>query len=284
MIGDAWQVAAMNCHYRFFSLESFFRDARDAGFTAAEVWCGPMHFALDWARHDDPQGLVELARRYGIQIIGICPEQTNPKPANMAARGDEARARTLATFKNVIDVARDTRAGKIVVTSGWGFLDEPRADAWERSVAMLRQVVAYAAEQGVVPAIEALQCDETNLARSAEELERLLDDVADDRLAVCLDLGAAWRAGDSIAGYFKRFGTRIQHLHFSDIGAESHLAWGDGARDMAADLAALERAGYAGPMSFEIVNSRYHTDPAAALSQSARQYRAALDMLKEVYQ
>ena len=64
--------------------------------------------------------------------------------------------------------------------------------------------VAYAADSGVTPAIEALQCDETNLVRSSEELERLLDDVADDRLAVCLDLGAAWRAGDSIPGYFKR--------------------------------------------------------------------------------
>lgn len=76
----------------------------------------------------------------------------------------------------------------------------------------------------------------------------------------------------------------MQHLHFSDIGAESHLAWGDGARDMAADLAALERGGYTGPISFEIVNSRYHTDPATALVQSARQYEKALDTVKEVYQ
>ena len=111
--------------------------------------------------------------------------------------------------------------GKVVVTSGWGYLDEPREDAWERSVQMLRKVVAYAVEQGVTPAIEALQLDETNLVRSAEELEQLLDDVHDEHLAVCLDLGAAWRAGDSIDGYFKRFGERVQHLHFSDIGAES---------------------------------------------------------------
>lgn len=283
-MGETWQIAAMNCHYRFYSLESFFRDARDAGYAAAEVWCGPMHVAVDWARHDDPQELVDLAEHYGIRIIGICPEQTNPKPANMAARGEGAQARTLATFKNVIDLARDTRAGKIVVTSGWGFLDEPREDAWERSVAMLRNVVSYAAEQGVVPTIEALQRDETNLVRSAEELERLLDDVADDRLGVCLDLGAAWRAGDTIPGYFKRFGTRIKHMHFSDIGQVSHLAWGDGARDLPSDLAALARCGYTGPLSFEIVNARYHTDPAAALSQAARQYRAALDMVKEVYQ
>ena len=143
------RLCAMNCHYRFYSLESFFRDARDAGYAAAEVWCGPMHVAVDWARRDDSQALVDLAERYGIHIIGICPEQTNPKPANMAARGEGAQARTLATFKNVIDLARDAHAGKIVVTSGWGFLDEPREDAWKRSVAMLRVLHTMKALQAI---------------------------------------------------------------------------------------------------------------------------------------
>ena len=37
MISDSWHIAAMNCHYRFFSLESFFKDASDAGYPAVEV-------------------------------------------------------------------------------------------------------------------------------------------------------------------------------------------------------------------------------------------------------
>ena len=28
MIDTSWQISAMNCHYRFFSLESFFADAQ----------------------------------------------------------------------------------------------------------------------------------------------------------------------------------------------------------------------------------------------------------------
>ncbi len=82
---------------------------------------------------------------------------------------------------------------------------------------MLRNVVSYAAEQGVVPTIEALQRDETNLARSAEELERLLDDVADDRLGVCLDLGAAWRAGDIIPRAISSVSARASSICISPI-------------------------------------------------------------------
>lgn len=278
----AFEIAAMNCHYRFMSLETFFADAAAAGYTAAEVWCGPMHFALDYHRNDSVDYLAALAESSGIQVIGVCPEQTNPKPANMAARGAEAQERVFATFCRAIDVSRALGANRVTVTSGWGFLDEPRVDAWARSVEMLKRLAAYAGEAGVALDIEALQKDETNLARSADELEQLLDDVADPALTVCLDLGAMWRAGDTIPGYFKRFGARITHCHFSDIGGESHLAWGDGARDMASDLAAFALCGYTGALSFEIVNKRYHTDPAAALAQSARQYQLALDALKEV--
>lgn len=282
MNADGFTIAAMNCHYRFMSLETFFADAAAAGYPAAEVWCGPMHFALDYQRNDPVERLIGLSERSGVKIIGICPEQTNPKPANMAARGEDARERVFATFRRAVDVARAVDANRVTVTSGWGYLDEPRADAWARSVEMLKRLASYAGEAGVALDIEALQRDETNLVRTADELEQLLDDVADPALTVCLDLGAMWRAGDTIPGYFKRFGARITHCHFSDIGGTSHLAWGDGARDMPSDLAALARCGYAGALSFEIVNARYHADPAAALAQSARQYRLALDALKEV--
>lgn len=282
MGGVRFGIAAMNCHYRFYSLETFFADAAASGYDAVEIWCGPMHFSLDYQRSDDPSRLAELARRFGVKIIGICPEQTNPKPANIAARGADARDRVYAAFCRSIDVARAVGADRVTVTSGWGYLDEPRAEAWARSVDMLKRISAYAAGRGVALDIEALQADETNLVRSAEELEQMLEEVGDPWLSVCLDLGAVWRAGDTIPGYFKRFGNRITHCHFSDIGGTSHLAWGDGARDMSSDLAALARGGYAGTLSFEIVNARYHTDPAAALAQSARQYRLALDALKEV--
>ena len=273
------KLAAMNCHHRFYSLESFFASACDNGFEQVEIWTGPQHFFMDYAQNDSIEKLRSREERYGVKVIGICPEQTNPKPHNMAARNVDAQARVGAYFCRAVDVACAIKADQVVVTSGWAFLDEPREAAYERSVSMLRSIARYAGERGMVLAIEALQPDESVLANSAVELKRLMDDVAEPALKACLDTGAMARAGDTISGYFETFGADLVHAHFVDVdmpAMDTHLAWGDGTRDMAADLSAFMDAGYTGTLSVESISGRYFADPAAADRQSMWRYREAV--------
>lgn len=273
------KLAAMNCHHRFYSLESFFASVHDNGFEQVEIWTGPQHFFMDYAQNDSIEKLRSREERYGVKVIGICPEQTNPKPHNIAARNVDAQARAKAYFCRAVDVACALKANQVVVTSGWAFLDESRDAAYERSVAMLRLIARYAGEQGMALAIEALQPDESVLANSASELKRLVDDVAEPALKVCLDTGAMARAGDTIAGYFDAFGADLVHAHFVDVdmpAMDTHLAWGDGTRDMAADLSAFIEAGYTGTLSVESISRRYFADPAAADRQSMQRYREAV--------
>ena len=273
------KLAAMNCHHRFYSLESFFASARDNGFDQVEIWTGPQHFFMDYAQNDSIEKLRSREERYGVKVIGICPEQTNPKPHNIAARSVDAQARVRAYFCRAVDVACAIKANQVVVTSGWAFLDEPCDAAYERSVAMLCSIARYAGERGMRLAIEALQPDESVLANSADELKRLVDDVAEPALKVCLDTGAMARAGDTIAGYFDVFGADLVHAHFVDVdmpAMDTHLAWGDGTRDMAADLSAFVDVGYVGTLSVESISGRYFADPAAADRQSMRCYREAV--------
>ncbi|MFQ7538134.1 MAG: hypothetical protein ACLRL6_12740 [Clostridium sp.] len=53
-------------------------------------------------------------------------------------------------FKNAIDAAVEIKANQVVVTSGWAFLDEPREDAYQRSVKMLQKISEYAEQKGDV--------------------------------------------------------------------------------------------------------------------------------------
>ena len=92
-----------------------------------------MHLYVDCHGYDSLEQVRELSQRYGVRIVGLCPEQNNPKPWNIAARGNEARARTLAYFKNVVDIAAELGAEQVMVSSGWAFLNEPIEDAWGRS-------------------------------------------------------------------------------------------------------------------------------------------------------
>lgn len=151
------QLAVMNISHRYFDLEEFFSSAAASGYTCCELWTGAMHLYVDCHGYDSLEQMRELSQRYGVRIVGLCPEQNNPKPWNIAARGNEARARTLAYFKNVVDIAAELGAEQVMVSSGWAFLNEPIEDAWGRSASMLRVIAEHAGERGVRLVLEALQ-------------------------------------------------------------------------------------------------------------------------------
>ncbi|MFR7671145.1 MAG: sugar phosphate isomerase/epimerase family protein, partial [Collinsella sp.] len=155
----------------------------------------------------------------------VCPEQNNPKPWNVAVRGEAGQKRILSYFKNVIDVAVELGVPQILVTSGWAYLDEPAEDAWARSVAMLRSVCAYADTRGIRVALEALQPSESVLVNTAQDVARILEAVDRPNLKACIDFGAMEVAGDTIDGYFEVLGDKIVHTHFVDVGGgTTHLA------------------------------------------------------------
>lgn len=271
------ELAAMNISHRYYSIESFFEAAHRAGYRNVELWTGSMHLYVDNHGFDPIDRVRGLMECYGIRIVGICPEQNNPKPWNVAARDKRAQERTRAYFEHVIDLAVELGAPQILVTGGWAFLDEPVEGAWERSVVMLRAITDYAQRKGIRVAIEALQPVESILVNSAHDMRRMIDDVGSPVLKGCIDMGAMAVAGDTFDSYFDELGDDIAHVHFVDIKEETtHLAWGDGSRDMRADLDALVRRGYRGVVSAETYDSRYFADPALALDQVMREYRRAV--------
>lgn len=265
----------MNCHHRFYELKDFFAASKENGYENVEIWTGPQHFFMDHNGYENVDKLLRLEEKYNIKIIGICPEQTNPKPNNMAAKDREMQKRVLAYFKNAVDVACKFEANQVVVTSGWGFLNEQREEVYKRSVQMLRKVSDYAFEKNMTLAIEALQPDESMLVHTAEEMKQLIDDVDSPALKVCIDTGAMVRAKDTIDDYFKIFGDRIVHAHFVDVDEDhftTHLAWGDGTRNMKEELEAFRRNGYKGILSVECVNGRYFENPKVADKQSMKNF------------
>lgn len=267
-------LCAMNCCYRFYGLEDFFKSAKDNGYSQVELWTGPQHFFLDYQQHENPDKLLRLEDQYEIKIIGICPEQTNPKPHNMAAKDPAMQKRVLAYFKKAIDVAVAVKAKQVVVTSGWAFYNEPLLAAYQRSVQMLQRVSEYAETQNMLLAIEALQQEESLIANTAADLKRLLNDVNRPSLKVCLDIGAMAAAGETIQHYFDLFSDDIVHSHFVDVKEKiTHLAWGDGERRMAEDLAVFAQNNYQGFYSVETVNSQYFKNPQKADAQSMAMYR-----------
>lgn len=275
------EIASMNHHYMFYELEEFFSSVSKLGYPCVELWTAPQHFFMDYRQNDPVERLTSLSERYGVRIMGICPEQTNPKPHNMAAKDPAIQDRVYAYFTRAVDVASAVGASQVLVTSGWAYYSEPVEVARERSAAMLRRVAAHAGEKGINLAIEALRKPESLIANSAADLRVLLDMVDEPALKVCLDIGAMVDAGDTVQDYFDTFGSDVIHAHFVDCGPRSlHLALGDGERDIAEDIRTFERNGYQGVLSVECTDSLTLTDPMGADARSMRAYRAAYEQIE----
>ena len=272
------QLAAMNIIHSFYPLQEFLASSEAAGYRHVELWTGPMHFFLSAFGYDPLNELRDGLARHGLALVGLCPEQNNPKPHNVAARGLRAQARTHAYFCNAIEVAAGLDAPQVVVTPGWAFLNEPREEAWGRSVEMLRSLSEQAGRRGVRLVLEALQPEESVLANTAADIAQLIDEVANPALLACLDIGAMERAGETIDGYFDELGDRIVHCHFTDYADVSHVAWGDGHRSMRADLDALVAHRYQGICSVETYSERYLADPAAADARTMSIYQHATEV------
>ncbi len=253
------RICGMNSHYRFYSLERFFQEMQKHAITQAEIWTGPMHFYVDAHRNDDISSLLALSKQYGVRMIGICPEQTNPKPNHIAS--PTRQEEIYRYYCRMVDLACAVKAQHVLITSGWAYYDEPKEDAWNRSLSMMYRICEYAKSKDILMAMEALQPDESVLVNSVADLQRYLKELNHPSLKVCIDFGAMARAENTIQDYFDAFGSDIIHTHFVDGNPTGHLAWSDGARDLQTDLACLRKNQYNGYLSLETATSRYYEKP-----------------------
>ncbi|WP_099336152.1 sugar phosphate isomerase/epimerase family protein [Clostridium cadaveris] len=255
------RLCAMNCHYRFYELEEFFRHAHINGIKYVELWTGPMHFFVDYNQHDDVEILKLLSEKYKIKIIGLCPEQTNPKPNNIAVKSVIGKQNVYKYYKQIIDIADKIGCKQVLVTSGWAYYNEPIEDAWNRSVSMMKMIAEYSKKKDIMLVLEALQIDESLLVNSVNDIKRYREDVNSGNLKVCIDFGAMSRAQNTIEEYFETFGDDVRHIHFVDGKPTGHLAWSDGDRDLEKDLNDLQRYNYNGFLSLETATQRYYEKP-----------------------
>lgn len=271
----------MNINYRYYNLEYFFRQCREAGQHNAELWLCPQHFLINSAYSQDPADIKELMERYQVQVRCVTPEQNNPKPGNIAARSPILIEYTRTYFKKVIDLAHYLGCGLVLVTPGWNYYDEEPEEAGKRSVAMLRELCEYAAEYGIVLAMETIWRVSSQVAWNIDGAGRILDGVKRDNLKLTLDFGAMGDAGETINQWFQAFGKEIVHCHFVDGTPTGHMPWGHGARSMKQDLADFYINGYEGGFSMEYVHGMSFREPERFLKETRQQFLQALDEIKK---
>lgn len=261
------QPAAMGIHYHYFSLEYMLECQKRAGYQSIELFCAAPHVQITAEGIADKDAMLQTIRNSGLHVACVTPDNCSG-PWQYAARGRETIEQCKRYFVHALELANELGCSKVACHSGWGLGDEPREEAWKRSLEFMSWYAEEARRYGITLVMESLRAAESNLVNSLPSLVQYLQELDNDSVQPMIDTCAMAVAGESMHSWFEAFGGRIAHMHFVDGVPYYHLAWGDGDRDLAAYMAEIERYAYKGTLTQEITDQRYYEQPQEADVQS----------------
>lgn len=267
------QPAAMGIHYHYYSLEYMLDVQKRAGYQSIELFCAAPHVNMTAEGIADRAELIRTVRDAGLRVVCVTPDNCMG-PWQYAAAGRERIDQSKRYFLHALHLAAELDCRQVACHSGWGLLDEPREEAWKRSLDFMEWYCNEAKKLGLTLVMESLRAAESNLVNSLSSLERYLKELDCDNIKPMIDTCAMAVAGETMEEWFRAFGGDIAHMHFVDGTPYFHLALGDGNRPLDGYMAAIKANRYQGALTQEITDGRYYDDPAKADAQSYRVLRS----------
>lgn len=180
-------------------------------------------------------------------------------------------------LKLCLDMGKALGAEHTLLSVGHGGYGMPRRELWKRLTDSLRVLAAHAETIGHSILLESLTPYESNLCNTAGELAQALEEVDSPCLLGMCDVVPPAAAGEPVTEYLDLLGARMAHLHLvdSDGTSDTHLLPGEGRLYLPELLRELERRGYRGRATIELVTA-YIAEPTLAARRAVERVRAML--------
>ncbi len=265
------QLCTMNLHYQHYTVDYFLDSTVRNGFSKFELWAASPHFFVEDGTPGRIAALKKKIRERGLEMVCFTPE-TVVYPYNMAELDPQIRERSVRYLLRSVECAAEFACRKMLLTPGWGNLDEDRDEAMKWSLDSMGRILRRAAELNVTLALEHLSPISSNLINTAKQLRQALDHFNSPHLKAMFDTCQVCLAGEHVREYFETLGRDIVHVHIVDGTPGGHLAFGDGNIPLREFVETMGDCGYEGMLSMEIADRRYFARPDEADARSAKQF------------
>ena len=220
-----------------------------------------------------PMLLRQMAADAGIRLTAVCAHANLLDPTAPHVYGT-------AQIIKAIRLARDLGIKQVITTEG-----EPKTDfgkslsPQERAFSMVEKLyhpVRWAADLGIQLLLEPHGVVTDDIDAMQQVLDRLGEP---ETVGLNLDTGNLWLGGGDSIAFIERFGARIKHVHWKDLGGEwvakrgklhgcgmGNIALGDGVIGIEKIAEKLKTVGFSGPTTLEVAGR-------AALLKSAEKLR-----------
>lgn len=255
------RLAINNFNYRRWSFDYFLRSVKELGLHNIELCgCHP-HFTIYEAEKFPAEEFAAKIREAGIEVTAIEPEQ-NFLPVNIAAVNPYLREQSIRQLRFFIENAKVFDCDKVVIYPGKAFVDHPHSQGWMYARESVKELCGIAADNGVTLLMTPVSSFVSDLMTDTKMVRRMLDEVGADNLMVCANTSIPGYVGETLETYFEVFGSRIGLVQMADAAEDcDQLAWGEGKLNLKEQIDILEKFGYEGPVTMELLMEEYAEDP-----------------------
>jgi len=268
---NTWTYGSFPVWVPAYPLDEVVRRLARIGYDGIEIGCAAPHA---WPAHLDParrRELRALMEGEGLEPVSLLPAPGGGPGNNPASPLPEERQATIAHYKEVVDLAHDLGAEKVLYIAGWRIFGTNQSQAWDWSLAALREIADHAAGRGVTVCIEPTSAD-SNLVDTADEALLLRQQTERPNVKVMFDTYHALYRNEPSSDYVHAMAPHLAHVHFADT---DRLPPGEGAVDWTGVLQALKDVGFDGHLTMEIGFNTRRAEP-------DRYARSALAYLKNL--
>lgn len=255
------RLSVLNLHYYQYTLDYFLDCMVKLGIRNVELLGGHQGLWLDPREYQDPDPVRRKLEERGLSCPVFTPQNCR-FGYQFGVKEPELREKTFGFFSNGIRLAAALGAKYMEANSGWGYWNEPEEDGIKRAIEMHQRLAEVGKECGVTIVAESLRPQESKTGNRMEQMKQIFDGVNHPNFKLMIDLTAMSVAGESIQDWFDLFGKEnIPHAHFQDCNPYGHYIWGEGTRNLRADLETMVKNGYEGYFTQELTMPEYYLNP-----------------------
>jgi protein FrlC len=254
---NTWAYSSFPAWLPCYPLDEAIRRIAAIGYDGVEIGCAAPHAWPAYLSKERRAELRKLLEASGLQAVSLLPTPGGGPGFNPASLLPEEREATVRYYNEVIDLASDLGAKKVLYIAGWQIFGTSRQQAWDRTKNCLDQIASHADKKGITIVVEPTAAA-TNLIETADDAMELMRSVARDNVKVMFDTLHALYRNEIPADYVRAMRDDLVHIHVSD---SNRVIPGEGRVDWIGLMQALNECGYDGYLTMEIGLDSRTADP-----------------------
>ena len=268
---NTWCYSSFPVWVPSYTLEEAARRIARAGYDGIEIGCAAPHAWPAYLSKTRRADIKKIINGEGLAVSSLLPAPGGGPGNNPASILLEERAATIEHYKEVIDLAHDLGAERVLYIAGWRSYGVSTEEALGWTLNALIQIATYAATKGVTICIEPTSAD-SNLIDTAGQALKLLEQTGQPNVKLMFDTYHALYRNEVSSDYVHEMAPHLAHVHFADIDRRPP---GEGIVDWAGVMQALKDIDFNGYLTMEIGFAARRVEP-------DRFARSAIEYLKGV--